>query len=66
MTGVYAVGDSERDVLAARAVMARPVLVRTGKGRVTAKRGKQIADVPVFDDLSAFTDALTAGQLPAN
>lgn len=63
--GVYAVGDSERDVLAARAVMARPVLVRTGKGKLTAKRGRQIADVPVYDDLAAFTDALAAGELPA-
>src|SRR3989344_2378610 len=32
LNGVCAVGDSERDVVAARAVAARPVLVRTGKG----------------------------------
>ena len=66
LSGVYAVGDSERDVLAARAVLARPALVRTGNGRATLKRGKQIAEVPVFDDLAAFADALLTGELPAD
>ena len=33
LRGVYAVGDAERDVIAARAVEARPVLGSTGKGR---------------------------------
>jgi D-glycero-D-manno-heptose 1,7-bisphosphate phosphatase len=65
LAGVYAVGDSERDVLAARAVAARPILVRTGKGRRTLKKSKLLAGVPVFDDLAAFTDALLAGKLAA-
>lgn len=62
-SGVYAVGDEERDVLAARAVQARPVLVRTGKGRRTASRSKQLKDVPVYDDLATFADALLSGAL---
>jgi D-glycero-D-manno-heptose 1,7-bisphosphate phosphatase len=66
LTGVYAVGDSERDVAAARLVSARPVLVRTGKGKRTIKKSKALTDVPVFDDLTAFTDAFLTGKLPAN
>lgn len=63
--GVYAVGDSERDLVAARAVQARPVLVRTGKGKRTARKSKQLDGVPIFDDLVSFTDALLSGELPA-
>ena len=66
LAGVYAVGDSERDVQAARAVASRPVLVRTGKGRRTLKKSKLLADVPVFDDLAAFTDNLLTGKLAAS
>ncbi|MDO8704720.1 MAG: D-glycero-beta-D-manno-heptose 1,7-bisphosphate 7-phosphatase, partial [Sulfuricaulis sp.] len=66
LNGVYAVGDSERDVITARLVAARPVLVRTGKGKRTLKKSKALADVPVFDDFAAFTDNLLSGKLPAN
>ncbi|MFL6651428.1 MAG: D-glycero-beta-D-manno-heptose 1,7-bisphosphate 7-phosphatase [Sulfurifustaceae bacterium] len=60
---VYAVGDDERDVLAARAATAQPVLVRTGHGRRTLRRSKQIEGLPVYDDLAAFANALLAGEL---
>ena len=63
LNGVYAVGDTERDITAARLVSARPVLVRTGKGRRTLKKNKALEDVPVFDDLAAFTDYLLTGKL---
>ncbi len=66
LSGVYAVGDTERDILAARAVAARAVLVHTGKGKRTLKKSKLLADVPVFDDLAAFTEDLLSGRLPAN
>ena len=66
LAGVYAVGDSERDVQAARAVAARPVLLRTGKGKRTLKKSKLLADVPVFDDLAAFADGLLTGKLAAS
>jgi len=65
LRGVYAVGDAERDVIAARAVEARPVLVRTGKGTRTLKKGKELAHVPIFDDLAAFSDALLSGKITA-
>ncbi len=64
LNGVYAVGDSERDVVAARAVAARPVLVRTGKGERTLRKGKNLGEVPVFADLAAFVDGLLLGKLP--
>lgn len=65
LNGVYAVGDSERDLVAARAVGARPILVRSGKGERTLKKAKTIDGVPVFGDLAGFTDALLSGGLPA-
>jgi D-glycero-D-manno-heptose 1,7-bisphosphate phosphatase len=59
LAGVPCVGDSYRDVVAARAVGATPILVRTGKGERTlrAHRG-DMADVAVYADLSAVADAL--------
>jgi D-glycero-D-manno-heptose 1,7-bisphosphate phosphatase len=58
LRGIPAVGDSFRDIEAAWAVGASPVLVRTGKGlRTLEKKADQLTDVPVFDDLSAFVDA---------
>jgi len=64
LEGVYAVGDSERDIVSARAVAARPVLVRTGKGERTLRKHKSLDGVPVFPDLAAFVDGLLTGQLP--
>ena len=63
LVGVYVIGDAERDVLAARQVMALPVLVRTGKGAQTLKQSKALDDVLVFDDLAAFVEALLSGEL---
>lgn len=65
LNGVYVVGDAERDVVAARQVMAAPVLVRTGKGMRTLEQSNQLEGVPVFDDLAAFVDALLSGELAA-
>ncbi|AFJ03329.1 Histidinol-phosphatase [Methylophaga frappieri] len=54
---VPAVGDSLRDLQAAEAAGARPILVRTGKGMQTLEAG--IPDkVAVYDDLAAVVDAL--------
>lgn len=65
LRGVYAVGDSERDVLAAESAGARPVLVRTGKGNRTIKKmARRLDGIPVFADLAEFADALLTGRLP--
>lgn len=69
LRGVPVVGDSLRDIQAAMAVDALPVLVRTGKGERTLKNvseeelSETFATVPVFEDLAAFADALLSGQL---
>lgn len=59
LDGVPVIGDSLRDLQAARAVAARPILVRTGKGARTLARGLPWP-VPVYDDLADATAALTA------
>ena len=59
LDGVPVIGDSMRDLEAALAVGARPILVRTGKGRATeAALTGPLADVPVYDDLAAAARAL--------
>jgi D-glycero-D-manno-heptose 1,7-bisphosphate phosphatase len=62
LKGVPAIGDSLRDIQAARAVGARPILVRTGKGTMTAARGEGLAGVAIYADLAAATDALLKGS----
>jgi D-glycero-D-manno-heptose 1,7-bisphosphate phosphatase len=60
---VPVVGDSLRDIEAARAANARPVLVRTGNGHSTEQdKGKALRGVVVYDDLAAFASALIAAQ----
>lgn len=61
--GVHAVGDSERDIIAARDVMAQPVLVRSGKGEHTLKSSEQLQGVPVYPDLAAFSEALLSDSI---
>ncbi len=56
---VPVVGDSLRDLEAARAVGARPLLVRTGKGeRTLATADEGLAGVPVYADLAEAVDHL--------
>lgn len=64
LNGTYAVGDSLRDIEAARAVQALPVLVRSGKGaRMVAQGGAGLDGVPIYDDLAAFCEALLSGSI---
>lgn len=59
LNNVPVVGDSLRDMEAAIAVGARPMLVRTGNGRETAATlADRNMDVEVFADLSAAVDSL--------
>ena len=55
---VYMVGDARRDVEAAVAAGARPVLVLTGKGKRTRDEGHLPAGTQVFADLAAFAEQL--------
>lgn len=58
LTNVPTVGDSLRDLQAAAAVGAIPMLVLTGKGQATRDSKELPADTRIFDDLSAVTDTL--------
>ncbi len=60
LAGVPMVGDSIRDVQAAAAVGASPMLVLTGNGKKTRRAGNLPPDTRVFADLAAVVDALAA------
>ncbi len=55
---VYFVGDSQRDLDAAQAAGAKPVLVRTGNGAVLDDSDTVPVDIPVYSDLAEFVDKL--------
>jgi D-glycero-D-manno-heptose 1,7-bisphosphate phosphatase len=61
LPGVPAIGDSLRDLQAARAVGARPILVRTGQGLDTLAQGVK-PDVQVFDNLGSAVEALLSAD----
>lgn len=62
LAGVPSVGDTLRDVDAARSVGAQPILVRSGKGERTIAKGKGMEGVPVFDNLAAVTEQLLSNS----
>lgn len=55
---VPVIGDSLRDLQAAQAVGASPILVRTGKGMRTLEKGEGLEGIPVYDDLASAVEAL--------
>ena len=69
LSGVPVVGDSLRDLEAAEAAGAMPVLVKTGWGRLTQEKlskgelSHTLGQTPVYADLAAFTDAVLDGRL---
>ncbi|MBM3346821.1 MAG: D-glycero-beta-D-manno-heptose 1,7-bisphosphate 7-phosphatase [Betaproteobacteria bacterium] len=58
LEGVPSVGDSLRDMQAAHAVGARPILVLTGKGAKTRKEGGLPPGTDIFPDLAAVAEVL--------
>ena len=60
LASVPCIGDSLRDIEAARAADAIPILVRTGNGAKTEAELPAEWKVPVYDDLAAAADALVA------
>ena len=58
LAGVPAVGDSLRDLQAAQAAGARPILVKTGKGFGTVSHPDFDRSLPVFNDLYSAVDYL--------
>lgn len=66
--GVYSIGDSVRDLQAAKSAGAVPVLVKTGNGKKSLKTIAKQADLElgetlVFDNLAGFVDALLAKEI---
>jgi D-glycero-D-manno-heptose 1,7-bisphosphate phosphatase len=62
LTGVPCVGDSVRDLQAAAAVEAQPILVLSGKGEKTLRDGVFPTNTIIFPDLAFVATALLAGD----
>ena len=60
LKGVPAIGDSLKDLQAAEAVGAQPILVLTGKGKETQAQGSMPKKTLVFEDLAEASRHLIA------
>ena len=61
LSNIPLIGDAQRDIEAALAVGARPILVRTGKGEKTLAAHPQLT-IPVFKDLYDAAQSLLSEQ----
>jgi D-glycero-D-manno-heptose 1,7-bisphosphate phosphatase len=62
LAGIPAIGDSLRDLQAAAAVSAQPMLALTGKGEKTLRHGDFPDNTMIFPDLAFAVAALLAGD----
>jgi len=62
MTGVPCIGDSLRDLQAAEAIGAQPILLLSGKGVKTLRAGNFPKNTVIFPDLVFAATALLAGE----
>ena len=62
LTAVPCIGDSLRDLQAAEAVGAQPILVLTGKGEKTLREGNFPKNTVIFPDLAFAASALLAEE----
>ena len=62
LTGVPCVGDGVRDLLAAEAIQAQPILVLTGKGEKTLREGNFPRNTVIFPVLAFVATALLAEE----
>jgi len=62
MSDVPCIGDSVRDLSAADAVGAQPMLVLTGKGEKTLREGNFPKSTLIFPDLAFAVSALLSGE----
>ena len=62
MAGVPCIGDSLRDLQAAEAVGAQPMLVLTGKGEKTLRDGNFPKNTVIFPDLAFAASALLSSD----
>ncbi len=61
LNSVYFIGDSLRDVQAALAVGANPILVKTGKGQKTLDQNPNF-NIPVFENLYGAVEYILSKQ----
>lgn len=61
LTTVSFIGDSLRDIQAAQAVGARPILVKTGKGQTTFDNNPNL-NLPVFENLYGAAEYILSNQ----
>ncbi len=62
LSTVVLVGDSLRDMQAAMAAAAQPIVVRTGKGQMTLDNNKGLEHIPAYDDLLSYVDVLLSPE----
>lgn len=62
LAGVPVIGDSLRDLEAAKTVEAQPMLVKTGKGERTIKAGGLPEGTRIFDHLADAVDYLISRE----
>ena len=62
LAGSWMIGDSMKDIAAARAAGMQPVLVRTGNGARVERELEASSGVLVFDDLASAVDRLLEEQ----
>jgi D-glycero-D-manno-heptose 1,7-bisphosphate phosphatase len=62
LSSVVVVGDSLRDMQAAMAAAATPIIVRTGKGQITLDNNKGLEHIPAYDNLATCVDALLESE----
>lgn len=63
LQGVPVIGDSRRDLVAAETVGARPILVKTGNGLITAATGNLPRETKVYRDLATAVKHLLLEDL---
>lgn len=61
LTKTYVIGDSLRDIQAAQAVSAKPILVETGKGELTLTNNPNL-NIPVFANLYDAAEFIISKQ----
>lgn len=61
LSGIAVIGDSLRDLQAAQAAGASPILVKTGKGRKTLNENPNL-NIPVFENLYDAAKFITTRQ----
>jgi D-glycero-D-manno-heptose 1,7-bisphosphate phosphatase len=61
LNSTYFIGDSLRDIQAAQAVGAKPILVKTGKGQKTLFNNPHL-NIPIFENLYGAAEYILSGQ----